>query len=161
MKRKNGRTAPQPWTPFVEVPITDKMRAQLRDGGDPQWDDPNTHLVVNNRYTVWLRWCRIAQDAPHFAGERVIHLSIKRNDKGTLRDWRHLQRIKNELVGAEVEAVELFPADSRLVDEANQYHLWCFMDSDFRFVGVATRLVGGPEEAAAVGAKQRPFEVTP
>lgn len=52
------------------------------------------------------------------------YLSIKRQDRHAIRDWRHLQSIKNEVVGAEREAVELFPAESRLMDEANQYHLW-------------------------------------
>jgi hypothetical protein len=53
-----------------------------------------------------------------------IHLSIKRNDRAPVTNWNHLQRIKNELVGPEHEGVELFPAESRLVNMANQYHLW-------------------------------------
>lgn len=62
-----------------------------------------------------------------FPGVVVIHLSIKRRDKARpARDWRHLQQIKNELVGPEYEAVELYPAQSRVVDVANQTHLWCF-----------------------------------
>ena len=36
-----------------------------------------------------------------------------------------MQRIKNELCGTETEAVEIYPAESRLADTANQYHLWC------------------------------------
>jgi hypothetical protein len=36
-----------------------------------------------------------------------------------------MQRIKNELSGTATEAVELYPAESRLADTANQYHLWC------------------------------------
>jgi len=53
----------------------------------------------------------------------MLHLSIKRLDKHPVRDWRHFQRIKNELIGEENEAVELYPAQSRLVDTTNQYHL--------------------------------------
>ena len=52
------------------------------------------------------------------------HLSVKRIDKAPARDWRHFQRIKTELCGPEREAIELYPAESRLVDTANQYHLW-------------------------------------
>jgi hypothetical protein len=55
---------------------------------------------------------------------KTVHLSIKRFDRGPVRDWRHLQQIKNEVVGPEAEAFEIFPAESRLVDTANQYHLW-------------------------------------
>lgn len=63
----------------------------------------------------------------------LIHLSIKRRDKRPLRDWRHFQQIKNELVGPECEAVELYPAESRVIDTANQYHLWAIDDPQFRF----------------------------
>lgn len=61
------------------------------------------------------------------------HLSIKRLDKAPITDWRHKQWIKNQLLGPEVEAVELYPAESRVVDSANQYHLWAFKDPGFRF----------------------------
>lgn len=64
---------------------------------------------------------------------KLIHLSIKRRDKQSIHDWRDLQAIKNELVGQEYEAVELYPAESRVVDTANQYHLWCSPDPEFRF----------------------------
>lgn len=53
-----------------------------------------------------------------------IHVSIKRLDKGPAKDWRDFQQIKNELVGPEFEAVELYPAESRLIDTVNQFHLW-------------------------------------
>lgn len=55
----------------------------------------------------------------------MSHLSIKRFDKAAVRDWRDFQRIKNDVLGPEWEAAELYPAESRLVDAANQYHLWC------------------------------------
>lgn len=60
----------------------------------------------------------------------VVHLSIKRKDREPCRDWRHLQEIKNELVGEECEGVELYPAESRVVDTANQTHLWIYSDPD-------------------------------
>lgn len=89
-------------------------------------------------------------------------LSIKRIDRRPIHDWRHLHRIKNDLVGPEHEGVELYPAESRLADSANQYHLWVFKDPTRRFpFGFQDRLVGGPEEAAVLGAVQRPFEEQP
>lgn len=54
------------------------------------------------------------------------HLAISRHDKNPIREWRDLQEIKNKLCGPESEAVELFPAESRLVDTANVYHLWAY-----------------------------------
>ena len=62
-----------------------------------------------------------------FRGMIIWHLSIKRLDKEPIMDWRDLQDIKNKLVGPEHEAMQLFPAESRCVDSANQYHLWAFM----------------------------------
>lgn len=52
------------------------------------------------------------------------HLSIRRDDRAPCRDWRHFQQIKNQLCGPEREGLELYPAESRVVDGANQYHLW-------------------------------------
>ena len=31
----------------------------------------------------------------------------------------------NDIMGDEYEGVELFPAESRMLNTANQYHLWC------------------------------------
>ena len=66
-------------------------------------------------------------------GEQVTHLSIKRRDRKPCTDWRDFQEIKNQLVGEENEGVELFPAESRVVDLANQYHLWVLTDPTNRF----------------------------
>ena len=63
----------------------------------------------------------------------LTHLSIKRIDRGPCKDWRHFQQIKNELCGPEMEGVELYPAESRLVDSANQYHLWVVTEKGFQF----------------------------
>ncbi|MEQ1858512.1 MAG: hypothetical protein ABMA13_01100 [Chthoniobacteraceae bacterium] len=71
-----------------------------------------------------------------------LHLDIRRKDGEPCKNWRHFQRIKNELIGPEHEAVELFPAESRLVDTANQYHLWVRADPHYRFpFGLTERLV--------------------
>lgn len=86
----------------------------------------------------------------------MVHLSIKRRDRQPIHDWRHLQRIKDELVGPECEGVELYPAESRVVDTANQYHLWVLTQAGTRFPfgfphGVKT-------EHARDKSVQRPFE---
>ena len=68
------------------------------------------------------------KEAPNgFPDTIVWHLSIKRHDKQPVHDWRDMQAIKNLLCGAEAEAIELYPAESRLIDQANQYHLFVFM----------------------------------
>lgn len=58
--------------------------------------------------------------------EDCTHLSIKRLDRLPVHNWRHLQQIKNDICGEEREGVELYPAMSRIVDAANQYHLWVY-----------------------------------
>ena len=92
-------------------------------------------------------------------GDKGVWLSIKRIDRELIHDWREMQEIKNELVGRECEGVELYPAESRRVDTANQYHLWCSNDPKFRFpMGFQERVVSGEKEAEDIGAKQRPLK---
>jgi hypothetical protein len=84
---------------------------------------------------------------------RVVHLSFKTHDRQARHDWREMQRIKNELVGEETEAIELFPAESRVMDTSNQYHLYCF--PDFKIpLGVKERLIANE---GGEGARQREF----
>ena len=87
-----------------------------------------------------------------------IHLSIVRNDKQPIHEWRDLQEIKNMIIGEEYEAVELYPATERLVDTSNQYHLWVAKDKTFRFpFGFTNRAVdyNPPEKTGLV---QKPKE---
>lgn len=80
-------------------------------------------LYRNDLYQV-----AIDKNPPHgLRGCVVWHLSIKRTDKEPLMDWRDIQTIKNQLLGPEVEMMQLFPAESRLVDTANQYHFFALM----------------------------------
>jgi len=89
----------------------------------------------------------------------MMWLSIKRRDKAPVHDWRDLQTVKNLIVGPEHEGFEVYPAESRLVDTANQYHLWVFLDPKVRLpVGFREREIMGAEQAAAVGATQRDFQ---
>lgn len=53
----------------------------------------------------------------------VTHACI-RNVDNTDIPWAEKQRIKNELFGVDRIAVEVFPAETQLVDEANMYHIW-------------------------------------
>ena len=90
-------------------------------------------IYVNDLYRVQVR------DVAPF-----VQLDITRRDGDTCSNWRHFQQIKNELVGPECEGVELFPAESRLVDTANQYHLWVMPNTRYRFpFGYENRLVLG------------------
>src|SRR5690606_20517486 len=52
-------------------------------------------------------------------------LGISAIDETARPDWREFQQLKNYLVGEEWEGVELYPAESRLVDPSNRFYLWC------------------------------------
>ena len=82
----------------------------------------------------------------------IPHLSIKNKDKSTFVSWQHKQSIKNDILGEEFEAVEIFPAESRLLNTANQYHLWGFPKGVMQF-GWNKRLVSNknPESANKIG----------
>ena len=82
-------------------------------------------------------------------------LSIGRRDREAVHDWRHFQRIKNELVGAEHEAIELYPKESRLMDTGNRYWLFALAEKGAQFpFGLEQRVVLGPNP----GGSQRQFD---
>lgn len=85
-------------------------------------------LWTNDLYVVHRNYY-----AGRDGGPNMVHLSIRRADRKPCTDWRDFQRIKNQLAGPEWEGVELYPAESRLVDMADQYHIWCF---DVPFLGI-------------------------
>jgi hypothetical protein len=88
----------------------------------------------------------------------MTHLSIRRQDRKACRDWRDCQQIKNQLCGSEREGIELYPAESRLVDTANQFHLWVMPEGVQLEIGWKVRSVCGPDQMAIPGAVQRAFE---
>jgi hypothetical protein len=85
-------------------------------------------------------------------------LSIKRKDREVIHDWRELQEIKNAICGEEREAVELYPAESRLVDSSNQFHLWVLPKGEMFPFGYGKRLVVKGHNDVS---KQRDFENEP
>lgn len=91
----------------------------------------------------------------------MTHLSIRRQDRKACRDWRDFQAIKNQLCGPEREGIELYPAESRVVDTANQFHIWVMAPGVTLPVGWRVRSVHGPKDMPVPGAVQREFEVEP
>lgn len=110
-------------------------------------------ILKNDKYQVAV----YALPSPHPGWPDMVHLSIKRIDREPIHDWRDLQLIKNMVVGPEHEAVELYPAESRLIDTANQYHLYAIAVAGEEFpFGYHGRLVSDCGETPnAPNAKQR------
>lgn len=61
---------------------------------------------------------------------KVTHLTITSFKQP---NWSEKQRIKNDLFGEESLAIEVFPKESELVDEADMYHLWILHDKQLPF----------------------------
>ena len=111
-------------------------------------DDDDITYWINDIYQVSM--CEL--------GDNAVHLNIRRRDGGPiLRDWRHFQLIKNQLIGEECEAVELYPAESRLVDTTNKFHLWGLRDPTYRFPFGFDKRDVQYDEGNAPGIRQRPL----
>lgn len=107
----------------------------------------------NGKYQVLVRY---------FSDDWLV-LSIRREDRKPIMDWRDVQWIKNQLLGDEAEMIQLFPAESRLVDTANQYYFYSPVQQEppFRFpLGFTERMVTERIQLTQPGAgtsEQRPF----
>lgn len=74
-------------------------------------------FVKNNRYSV--------QFYEHQTSWGLItQLLIRRHDSKPNISWADKQRIKNELIGPEATAIEVFPSQANLIDAANVHHVW-------------------------------------
>lgn len=109
------------------------MTALFRNTNVPVWEyesSPVDEVWQNDYYIVAVhRNVPVADGWPP-----MIWLSIKPRSQNLRKpSWRALQRIKNELVGPQHEAVEIYPAESRLIDTCDKYHLWVFCDPTLRF----------------------------
>jgi hypothetical protein len=102
---------------FEHNPQQVQMREKL---GLPQ----NDEVWANVDYQVTVKYLvPISPGAPE-GREGMMHLSIHRNDRAPIGDWRVMQQIKNEVAGTDREAVEIYPAERYLIDTSNEYHLW-------------------------------------
>ncbi len=114
-------------------------------------DLKNQEQFANEKYIV-----AVSRNIHNGFDLEMIELSVKRRDKEPIFDWREMQQMKNEIVGPECEGIQLFPAESRLVDTANQYWMYCFSDPKVRVpVGFSERRV--EEDCGNTGSKQRKF----
>ncbi len=134
LRQRQDRPLRSSWTSFVPV-------VEIPAGGD----DPGGTMYRNSRYNVAVR-----RYPDHF------HLAIIMNDHSARHDWRDFQRIKNELLGPDAEAAELYPSEDRLIDTTNTFHLWSPVGQRFPFGFDNGRQVESMKES---GLPQRPPEV--
>jgi hypothetical protein len=110
MSKRSGNPAKAAWVPMTQGPLNPSMVSHNPESREAWGND--------------LYQCTVQYTDEVHGRNGVMALSIKRHDRAAVRDWRHLQQIKNDVAGPEREAVELFPAESRLMDTSNQYWLW-------------------------------------
>ena len=147
--KKAGTTAPT-WDAFVEsLPIVNgEVRRDVLQEQETMWQ--NKFYVVFRKYLT-----------PH-GHDGPMHLSIRHQQRKAIRDWRHFQRIKNELAGPQREAIEIFPPEAYLVDGANQYHLFVLAMGDTTpFTWKEGRLVSGEEGGQDMERKMRDMGFDP
>ena len=102
-------------------------------------------VFENDRYTATLR--HHESGWPLDSKSSWAQIGIHCEDGQPRHDWREFQHIKNDLVGKEWEAIELYPAESRLCDPSNYFILWCAPRIQ---IGLnKPRLVSTPEDAIA------------
>ena len=77
----------------------------------------------NARYTVSVHLLDGKRDG-------FVEIAVHNHNRTPHVPWRHLQQIKNEVVGPDREAVQLFPAEDRLLDTANEYWIYVYPTGD-------------------------------
>lgn len=111
-----------------QMPLEDVLKTLKEDEPDSVWISTCGTYQVQVRTKGIISPELLAQGFPE-----MIWLSCKRSDRQPIADWRVMQQIKNAIVGTENEGVEIYPAESRLVDTANQYHIWVMKEPGIRF----------------------------
>lgn len=109
--KKQKPTSTSLWTDFEMVyPVVDGTPVELEEG-EQYWR--------NSFYTVMVKHI-----VPSEGVEGPVRLDIRHNQDKAIREWKHLQRIKNELVGEEREAMEIFPPQSMIANMSNMHNLF-------------------------------------
>jgi hypothetical protein len=151
------------WIPLVRNEDFKPLRPELIAHAMQQYPDLDKASVIKlleddvAKCETWIN--DLYQVQKRVTDTGVIHLNIRRRDgAAVIRDWRHFQLIKNQLIGEECEAVELYPAESRKVDSSNKYHLYGVPDPTYRFsFGWQDRDVNYEEHRNVPGMRQRPL----
>lgn len=100
---------------FEEISYSEIQKTTVGIKPDQAWR--------NNHYTVQLyRQERLIM------GVMMDKWMIRRNDAEPIKNWRDLQNVKNEVIGERIEAYQVFPKRSELVDVANMY--WLFTEAN-------------------------------
>lgn len=140
------------WQPMRKGQVNPRMIQAAKDVGE---DDYRMEAWGNDLYDAIVRYMPTTSIETGEYGGELIWISVKSHGRHPIRDWRHLQQIKNEIAGPEREAVEIFPAESRLVDTTNEFHLWVLPEGQRIPWGYNQRSVMEPKEIRAYNAEEK------
>ncbi len=89
--------------------------------------NPNSLYIVdkvfkNNKYIVQIFYHKF-RNLKYYT-----KVMVRRSDAEPICNWKDLFRIKNEIFGEEIEAIQFLPKKSELIDSANLY--WFFIEED-------------------------------
>jgi hypothetical protein len=79
-----------------------------------------TRVYKNNKYIVMIN------DYAETTVGYAIRAMIQALSGEPVRNWMDLQRVKNEVFGVDVIAIEYYPKQSELVNNAHIYWLWIY-----------------------------------
>lgn len=143
------------------VPYGDKLVLHLLASFKRPYGQQEYYLSENRKYRV-AKAVGYDQNCQH----KIAWLAITALDSMTpLHDWRDMQTIKNQLCGKAAYAVEIYPAESDLIDANNNFHLWVWLDGykpPFGFRGriVVDPSLNPPDEVSEL-TPQRSFDQPP
>jgi hypothetical protein len=119
-QQAGNRLQTKEWNDFEDVTIW-AIDKHLSLSPDSKYKPDKVYR--NNKYIVQIHY-NIERDGRYYT--RVM---IRRNDSEAIYSWQDLFRIKNEIFGEEIEAIQYFPRKSELVDVANMY--WIFIEEKY------------------------------
>lgn len=108
------------WQEMQPIKIENLPEEVLEHFHAIQEDDPESPTP--------LLWHNDQYLAQVYIFEELEQLSVQRKDGAPVDGWDDLQEIKSDIFGPEFEAVELYPAEDRLVNMGNTRHLWVRAD---------------------------------
>lgn len=117
-EREGKRLQKLEWNDFKDVTREAFEKHMMFDGKTSKYF-PDL-VFQNNKYIVQVFHNHVRN------GKNYTKAMIRRSDAAPICDWSDLFRIKNEIFGDEVEAVQFLPKKSELVDRANLY--WFFIE---------------------------------
>lgn len=139
---------------LVHIENPSRLWVPMQRDENHEKDHPTLHVPEELWFNdVYYANCVRFESGWFVGGGPHATIGISSNDETSRHDWRDFQHIKTDIVGAEWEAVELYPAESRHVDPSNRFYLWCVPKDVLQF-GYFHRRVWPPIQG---GAPQRPF----